>query len=438
MQRKILKALIEWKDSTHRKPLVLQGARQVGKTFILREFGRQFFANTVLINLEAQRSVAEAFLETLEPRRLLPVLEAASGQRIEAGKTLVILDEIQAAPSALTALKYFRETAPEFHVVAAGSLLGVAIHRESVSFPVGNVSTHTLHPLDFEEFLWAVDQQALAQAIRTGYQERSPLHRVWHDEAVTWYRKYLICGGLPAAVLQFRESGSLHEVPAIQNQILSDYVADMAKYTSPGESVKVRAAYQSIPVQLAKENRKFQYKVVQRGGSAALFGPALEWLGSAGIVLKCQRVDSGVFPLAMRADLASFKLYMADTGLLTMKSGIAPQTLLSPLASDQTFLGALTENYVAQALTAAGHPLYYWESDGQAEVDFLATVGSDVVPIEVKASNHTRSRSLHRFGQLYTPPYSCRLSAKNFGFENGVFSVPLYAVFCLESLPGNP
>jgi len=188
-------------------------------------------------------------------------------------------------------------------------------------------------------------------------------------------------------------------------------------------------------VQLAKENRKFQYKVVQRGGSAALFGAALEWLGSAGIVLKCQKVDSAVYPLALRADLASFKLYLADTGLLTMRSGIAPQTLLSPMASDQTFLGALTENYVAQALTAAGHPLHYWESEGQAEVDFLLTNGSDVIPVEVKASTHTRSRSLNRFGQLYAPLYSIRLSTRNFGFENDIFSVPLYAAFCLETLP---
>ncbi|MEI8094095.1 MAG: ATP-binding protein [Spirochaetales bacterium] len=434
MRRKIIGALRQWKDSPQRKPLVLQGARQVGKTFSLREFGQLEFANTVHVNLEAQQAVAQAFLETVEPRRLLPVLEAASGQRIEAGKTLIILDEIQAAPRALTALKYFREIAPEYHIAAAGSLLGVAIHRESVSFPVGNVTTLNLNPFDFEEFLWAMGQDDLALAIRAGYHNREPLNAVWHEEAVIWYRKYLICGGLPAVVDQLRQSGSLIEIPTLQNQILNDYVADMAKYTSASESVKVRAAYQSIPVQLAKENRKFQYKVVQRGGSAALLGAALEWLGSAGIVLKCQKVQPPLYPLATHADLASFKLYLADTGLLTMRSGIAPQTLLSPMASDQSFLGALTENYVAQALTAAGHPLSYWESEGQAEVDFLVTVGSDVIPIEVKASTHTRSRSLHRFGQLYPPPYSIRLSTRNFGFENGIFSVPLYAVFCLAAL----
>lgn len=430
MKRKIEAQLLAWKKKqSDRMPLIVNGARQVGKTYILREFGREQFKNVVYVNLETNLAVASFFNDNIAPERLLRYLEASTGERIIPGETLIIFDEIQSCERALTSLKYFCEETPEFHVTAAGSLLGVAINRQHYSFPVGKVETITLHPLDFEEYLWARKKEPLCREIHTAFEKMEPLPEALHQEAIELYREYLIIGGMPACINAFLASGSFLDVPLVQNEILDNYIADMAKYASNTDSVKIRACYNSIPAQLAKDNKKFQYKVVQKGGSATLFGASIEWLGLAGVVLKCQRISHATEPIAVYADLSAFKLYMGDVGLLTMKSGISRQTVLS--GEGNTFMGAVTENYVAQQFAAKGYSLYYWESSSTAELDFVLQKGADIIGVEVKKGEHIRSRSLSVFVSTYKPAYSIRLSLKNFGEVDGLKSVPLYAVFCV-------
>lgn len=305
----------------------------------------------------------------------------------------------------------------------------MAINRQHYSFPVGKVETITLYPLDFEEYLWARGKELLSEEIRAAYDAMEPLPDALHQEAVELYREYLIIGGMPACINVFLKSGSFLDVPLVQNEILDNYIADMAKYASNTDSVKIRACYNSIPAQLAKENKKFQYKVVQKGGSATLFGASIEWLNLAGVVLKCQRINQAFEPIAVYADLSAFKLYMGDVGLLTMKSGISQQTVLS--GEGNTFMGAVTENYVAQQLASKGYDLYYWESSSTAELDFVLQKGNQIIGVEVKKGEHVRSRSLSVFVSNYKPAYSIRLSLKNFGEKDGLKSIPLYAVFCV-------
>ena len=431
MKRKISEQLTAWKNKIDRKPLIVNGARQIGKTYSINDFGKSEFASMVTINLEQNAPARAIFDGDIAPSALVPLLEAQTNQRIKPGETLLFLDEIQACERALTSLKYFCEMAPEYHVVAAGSLLGVALNRGQFSFPVGKVNELHLHPFDFEEFLWAFDRGQLAATIRAHFEENKPLDAPLHALALDYYKKYLVTGGMPAAVKALAQTGSYLEVAAAQSVIHNDTIADMAKYAGKTAGVKIRACYNSIPAQLAKENRKFQYKVAQKGGSAAVFGESIEWLHFAGVVLKCQRITQGEIPLAVHSYLPDFKLYMADTGMLTMKSQIPVSLLLAENNEANTFLGAFTENYVAQALAASGKSLWYWKNDNQGEVDFVLQLDGNAVPVEVKRGLNTRSRSLLSFARQYNCPHAMRISQKNFGFENGIKSVPLHAVFCI-------
>ena len=430
MKRKIEEQLVMWKNkNSDRKPLIINGARQVGKTYILRDFGVKNFNNVVYINLETNLSIASYFNENISPERIIRYLEASAGEKIVPGETLIIFDEIQSCERALTALKYFCEETPEYHIAAAGSLLGVAINRQHYSFPVGKVETITMYPLDFEEYLWAREENYLCSEIKNAYANMEALPEELHNKAIDLYREYLIIGGMPACINAFLRSGSFIDVPLVQNEILDNYIADMAKYANNTESVKIRACYNSIPAQLAKENKKFQYKVVQKGGSASVFGASIEWLNLAGVVLKCSRISQATEPIAVYTDLSAFKLYMGDVGLLTMKSGISQQTILS--GEGNTFVGALTENYVAQQLASKGYELYYWESNGVAELDFVLQKENKIIGVEVKKGEHVRSRSLSVFVDAYKPEYSVRFSTKNFGEKDGLKSLPLYAAFCI-------
>jgi predicted AAA+ superfamily ATPase len=432
MKRKVTENLLHWKKKlSGRMPLLLYGARQVGKTFIIREFGGQHYKNTAYLNLETNRTVSSYFTENIEPERILRFLETETRQRIVPGDTLIIFDEIQTCERALTSLKYFNEKTPEYHILCAGSLLGVAVNRDQYSFPVGNVDSITMFPLDFEEFLWATDEDRLACVIKTAFDKDEALPSALHGKALDLYRQYLIVGGMPRVVEEYVKTKSFLTIPDFQNRITNDYIADMAKYASNTESVKIRAAYNSIPVQLAKENKKFQYKLAQKGGTAAIFDVAIEWLNFAGVVLKCERLEHGFMPISVYRDLSSFKLYMGDVGLLTMKSGIPQQTILSAGEIENTFLGSVTENYVAQALANKHYGLFYWTNGGTAELDFVLQKGSDIIAVEVKTGVSTRSKSLNIFVTKYKPALSIRISSKNFGFQNNIKSVPLYAVFCI-------
>lgn len=431
MKRKIEEKLIAWKNQkTGRMPLLLYGARQVGKTYILMDFGERYYDNVVYINLETNLAVASIFSDDISPDRIIRLLESIVGEEILPDKTLLIFDEIQSCERALTSLKYFCEQEPDYHIAAAGSLLGVAVHRNQFSFPVGKVQTMNLYPLDFEEFLWANNQNTLANEIRTASRTMTPLPDLLHQNALELYHYYLIIGGMPAAVNEYLSRKKLVLVPNIQNDILQHYVADMAKYAGEDDTVKIRACFNSVPTQLAKENKKFQYKVVRRGGSSSLFGASIDWLEQSGVVLKCQKTEHGYDPISVYADLSSFKLYMNDVGLLVAKSGLSQQTIL--LNESNTFMRAVTENYIAQQLIARGNTIYYWTPENsQAELDFMIQRKGEVIAIESKRGTRNRSRSLGIFCNKYAPKRAIRFSEENFYQTQNVEAMPIYAVFCL-------
>jgi hypothetical protein len=432
MERNMMRELEAWKEEkSGRMPLVLCGVRQVGKTYLLQEFGDRYFKNCIYINFERMEIVADFFKGELNPDRLILLLEEYFNQKIVPNETLIIFDEIQACERALTSLKYFCEDAPEYHVAAAGSLLGVAINREKYSFPVGKVIMKTLYPLGFDEFLAAVGKKHLISVIREHFEEKSEMPEATHMELLDWYRRYLLIGGMPAAVNQYLERGAFINVPEVQSLILNAYTADMAKYATDSESTKIRNAYQSMPAQLAKENKKFQYKLIRKGATAGLFGDSIAWLVQSGVVLQADRITRGDIPLIAFRDVSAFKLYLSDVGLLSAFANIMPENIIKNQISE-LFRGALAENYTAQALRTNGYGLYYWTSDSPAaEVDFVIQKEGKVIPIEVKSGENVKAKSLKHYKKLYEPDYSLRLSEKNFGFADGLYAVPLYAAFCI-------
>jgi len=431
MERKIVKRLISWKDNPKRMPLILHGARQVGKTYTALSFGKQYYKNTAYFNMEDSSEVTSIFERDLKPERIIRELSAISGQSIFKGDTLIIFDEIQACERALTSLKYFCEKAPEYHVIAAGSLLGVAINREKYSFPVGKVNMMTMYPLDFEEFLWATGNDRICELIKQAYSDFSPLSL--HDTAIDLYKTYLVVGGMPRAVLEYVDTGDFDFVLAAQKTLNDSYIADMAKYATPQETTKIMAAWNSVPAQLAKENHKFQYKVIKSGARAYEYETPIDWLKSAGIISKCIRVSEGKMPLSAYADNSSFKVYMMDVGLLCSKFGISANVIVNGPHSFDGFKGALAENYIMQVLVTNGFEPFYWGSQGKAEVDFVfQDKQGHIIPLEGKSADNVRSKSLKTFVSQYKPPYSIRVSTKNFGFENNIKSIPLYALFCLK------
>jgi predicted AAA+ superfamily ATPase len=429
MERKIENQLLNWKNSINRLPLVLQGARQVGKTYSLLQFGRRQYKNVAYFNFESSMALHSIFNRDLSPGRILRELSAFTSTALIPDETLIVFDEIQACERALTSLKYFAEEAPQYHIASAGSLLGVAINRKSHSFPVGKVQLLSMHPMDFEEFMQAQGKEQGLSLIRECYNnnETCSLHETFMDA----YRKFIGIGGMPQVLNEFITSGDYNLVMALQKNIIDAYIADIAKYAGPSETVRIMAAFNSVPAQLAKENRKFQYKIIKSGARSSKFESAIDWLEASATVNKCMKVTEGSAPLAAFTEMGSFKIYMADTGLLCSRYGISPELLQHESAAWQSVKGALTENYVASALTCNGYNPHYWESQGKAELDFvIQTHSGEIIPIEVKSSDNVRSKSLQQFIARYKPAWAMRISAKNFGFENNIKSVPLYAVFC--------
>ena len=426
MRRKADRLLREWRDRADRKPLLVKGVRQCGKTYLLRTYAQDLFESVVYINLENDRPARADFSGGLDPHSIVRAIEARTGQRVVPGKTLLFIDEVQACEEALTSLKYFCEDAPEYYVAAAGSLLGVAINHQSYSFPVGKTDLIEMAPLDFEEFLWAMGHDRLVDEIRSSFESMEPLAPSLHDEALRLYRQYL---GMPEAVQTYVEAQSVIDVAEKHRIILDGYSADTNKYADERLSAKTRACFDSIPQQLAKENRKFQYKVVRAGGNASLFGDALDWLVLSGTVKRCSLVGQIESPLEAFVNPSSFKIYQADTGLLVSKAGAQRADILSGIGG--TFMGALTENYVAQQLSAIGYPLHYWARDNRAEIDFVVEKQGCLSAIEVKAGENTRSRSLLSLKKTHSGVRLIRLSTKPFGMNDGLMSVPLYAAFCL-------
>lgn len=431
MKRKIVSRLLEWRDSSDRKPLVLQGARQIGKTYIVLYFAGIAYKNFIYCNFEKEKTLSSLF-KNLSPVTIIESLSALRRQQVFPKETLIIFDEIQACPEALTSLKYFCEEANDYHIIAMGSLLGVSVNRGENSFPVGKVQFLDMYPMDFEEYLLAKEEDFLLERIKSCYENNIPLEEVLHEKAISLYKEYLFVGGMPAVVEDYIKNENSQLAAIFQSDILEAYLNDMSKYNKKSEISKTRLVYRNISTQLSKENRKFQYKYIKSGGRAAEFESAIEWVCLAGIAKRVFKLEQIKLPLQASSSDSDFKFYMGDTGLCCRVQDLLIEDLLyeNPLLND--FKGGLTENYVCTQLTANGLNLFYWTSGNQAEVDFITRIGKDIIPIEVKASVHTQSKSLSVYAVSYKPAYCIRISAKNFGFENGIKSVPLYAVFCVK------
>jgi predicted AAA+ superfamily ATPase len=431
MERKITKYLSEWKDSPYRKPLILQGARQTGKTYSILAFGREQYANVAYFNFETHPFLIKTFDESIEPAYLLPLLSRISGQTIFKEKTLIVFDEVQLCERALTSLKYFCESAPEYHIIVAGSLLGVAVNREAFSFPVGKVDIKTLYPMDLEESMLASGEQELIAEIRSCFENDAPMPAALHDAALSCYRQYLVVGGMPECVEKYVATKDFILLRHTQASILESYLNDMSKYNKDNEIKKTRLVYDNITVQLSKKNTRFQYKLIKSGARASEFENAIEWLALSGIVTRIHRVERPTKPLENYRDIDAFKIYVSDVGLLCAKKDIVPEDILLQSSDLSDFKGGMTENYVCSQLVANGYSCYYWMSERGAEVDFVIQRGGKVIPIEVKSAENTKAKSLTVYIGSYKPSYAVKLSTKNFGFEDGKKTVPLYAAFCL-------
>ena len=426
-----MKYLEEWKESPHRKPLILQGARQVGKTYSVLEFGRNHYENVAYFNFESNPKLANTFEENISPDYLIPILSHIAGQTIIKEKTLIIFDEVQLCERALTSLKYFCEEAPEYHIIVAGSLLGVAVNREKFSFPVGKVDMKTLYPMDLEEFMIALGEDALVDKIKDCFASDTPMPSALHDAAINIYRQYLVVGGMPECVMQYANTKDHILVRHTQSSILASYLNDMSKYNNLNEIKKTRLVYDNITVQLSKKNTRFQYKLVKKGGRASEFENAIEWLVLSGIVSQIYKVEQVNKPLENYRDIDSFKIYVLDLGLLCAKKELIPNDVLYMVDELNDFKGGMVENYVNSQLIINGYTTYYWESTRGAEVDFIIQREGKIIPIEVKSADNTRAKSLNIYMEAYRPDYAIKLSTKNFGFEDNKKTIPLYAAFCI-------
>lgn len=431
MYRRISEYLKVWKENKYRKPLIVQGARQVGKTYSILEFGRTHYDNVAYFNFETNPKLNDTFSESIEPSYLLPLLSHMAGVSIMKEKTLIVFDEVQLSERALTRLKYFSEQAPEYHIIVAGSLLGVAVNRSSFSFPVGKVDIVTMYPMSIDEFFIANGEKELVNMIQKAFDTNSPLPSVLHDKALSLYKEYLAVGGMPECVMQYVQTKDYILVRNSQNNILISYLNDMSKYNTTNEIKKTRLVYDNITVQLSKKNTRFQYKLIKSGARASEFENAIEWLYLSGIVNKVYRVENIMKPLENYRDVDAFKIYVSDSGLLCAKKDILFSDIIYSSPDLNDFKGGMTENYVNQTLITNGYKTYHWSSERGAEVDFIIQKDGQIIPIEVKSADNVKAKSLNVYLSKYKPSYAIKISSKNFGFENNKKTIPLYASFCI-------
>jgi uncharacterized protein len=424
MKRSLYQELLKWKNAPSRKPLILQGARQVGKTWLMQEFAKNEFEEVAYLNFESSARLQSIFVDDFDVQRIVSILEIEVNRPIVPGKTLIIFDELQAAEKGLTALKYFQEEAPEYYLMAAGSLLGVAL-QGSHSFPVGKVDFLRMHPLSFFEFL-----EALGESLMKAHLEAQnwPVLEAFHVKLIAYLRRYYFIGGMPEAVKTYLESGNLDEVRTVQKNILMGYEHDFAKY-APNEQVpKIRLVWQSIISQLAKDNRKFVFGQIRSGARSKDFEIAIQWLSDAGLILKAHSADKPAIPLTAYRNTTAFKLFLLDVGLLNAMAEVPSTVLLHKNSILVEFKGAMTEQYVAQQL-ALRHELYYWSApQGRAEVDFVLQAQGQIVPIEVKAEENLKSKSLRTFVQKFKPALAIRCSMSPYRQQEWMTNIPLYGV----------
>ncbi len=432
MQRLLIDGLIRWKKKADRLPLILKGARQVGKTWLLQEFGRTAFQDVLYINFENAPGLKEVFDGDISPQRIIDLLGALHGKRIQPQEALLIFDEVQEIPRALTALKYFAETAPEYAICCAGSLLGVALHS-GTSFPVGKVDFLTLQPLSFEEFLLANGEAALIGFIRG--EGMRPIQRVIAEKLVDYLKLYFVIGGMPAAVNAWIATRDFSVVEGRQRDILTAYENDFSKHAPHNTVPKLRYLWNSIPSQLAKDNKKFIYGLVREGARAREYEEALLWLLDSGLLRKVGRVSKAAAPLKAYEDLKAFKLYHVDVGLLRVMSELSPEAILDGIRIFEEYKGALTEQFVLSELAGKEfiRSICYWTSGATAEVDFVFAGHTDIYPLEVKAGENLKSQSLKVYRERYNPRLALRTSLSNLKLDDGLLNVPLFALFNLEN-----
>lgn len=433
MYRKIITELEKWKNKKNRLPLILKGARQVGKTWILQEFGKKYFDDTLYINFENAGNIVDLFQNNIEPSRIIEYLSAINHKKIQPEKTLIIFDEIQELPRALTALKYFAEEAPEYAICCAGSLLGVFLH-DKVSFPVGKVDFLELQPLDFEEFLIANGEQMLIDIIKKDNLKQIP--DLISDKLKDYLKKYFVIGGMPRAVKTWIEEKDFELVEQVQKGILESYERDFSKHTDSNTATKIQYVWDSIPSQLAKENKKFIYGVVKEGARAREYENSINWLKDTGIIKVVNRVKCGdKQPLKAYEDLKAFKIYLLDVGLLRVLCELPYETIIDRDAIYNEFNGLLTEQFVLQELGNIKkiNTIYYWSNEFQSEVDFVFAYKNLIVPIETKAGINVKAQSLKVYMKEYKPKFAIRYSLLNLKYDNNILNIPLYAIWNTEN-----
>lgn len=438
MKRLAMNQLISWKESPYRKPLIMKGVRQVGKTWLLKEFGRQFYNNVAYFNFDENPEYREFFTTTKDVKRIIPNLAMAGGQAILPGKTLLIFDEIQDCPEVLNSLKYFCENAPEYHVASAGSLLGIALAKPT-SFPVGKVDFLSIYPMNFQEFLMAVGSENLA-----GYLEQvneiSPLPEAFFNPLAEKLKMYYITGGMPEVVERWVETQSVGQVQSVLQNIINAYERDFMKHPEPREYPKVSRIWNSLPSQMARENKKFLYNVVKEGARAREYEDALEWLVNAALVYKIFRINSPGIPLSGYEDLSAFKIYLADVGVLRRLAKLEPSAFREGNRLFTEFKGALTENFVLQSLIPQfdAVPHYWLRLNPSYEVDFVIQRENDIIPIEVKSDTNIKSRSLQKYAETYEAQTKLRVrfSMNNLRMDDGVLNIPLFMADQADRLIG--
>ncbi len=427
MKRTLYDALIHWKNDPNRKPLILQGARQVGKTWLMKEFGKNEFEQVVYLNFESSERLKSLFSTDFDIKRIISIIEIEVNHKIQSGKTLLIFDEIQEAEKGLTALKYFCEQAPQYYIVAAGSLLGVSLQKNT-SFPVGKVDFLRMYPMSFFEFLENIGQNLLKEHLEA---KNWAIIDTFHEKLIAFLRLYYFIGGMPEAVANYIQFENISTVRTIQDKILMGYENDFAKYASIEIVPKIRLVWQHLISQLAKENRKFIYGQIKKGSRAKDFETAIAWLSDAGLILKVNCVEKPTVPLNAYANIDAFKLFLLDVGLLNAIAKIDPKILLEKNMILTEFKGAMTEQFVAQQLKI-NHELYYWSApNATAEVDFLIQKQHEIIPIEVKAEENLKSKSLKVFVEKFKPSCTVRTSMSCFREQDWLTNIPLYGIYGL-------
>ena len=433
MKRRIYQKLSEWKNSADKKPLIIEGARQIGKTYIVNEFAHNEYSNSVYINFEMDKNWDTIF-ENLNPSAIIENIKQISKINIIPKESLIIFDEVQKSEKALNSLKYFCEFEKSIDIIAMGSLLGIAVNRKEYSFPVGKVNILKMQQLDFEEFLMAYNESEKVEIIKEHYIKNTPMNEMLHKQLIDLYKLYLFLGGMPEVVKNYVETKNLQIARIKQDEIVNTYIRDMTKYNSKADYSKTVMTYNSILTNLAKENKKFMYSTIKKSARAKDYESATEWIELSGIGKKIYKVNQIKIPLEAYKDSEMFKFYMNDNGLLGAKAKTRYEEIINEDESFSDFKGGLAENYVMSQLIENNDEIYYYKDDKNIEVDFIIKLDGKIIPIEVKSGKRNRSISLNNYIKKYNPKYSIRISTKNFGFENAIKSVPLYAVWCIGNV----